>query len=41
VAQTVQAEIRNLLPSLTQAIEASVADRSQRGGGFAAAVRGR
>jgi TP901 family phage tail tape measure protein len=41
VAQTVAAEIRNLLPSITQAVEAGVADRAQRGGGYAAAVRGR
>jgi lambda family phage tail tape measure protein/TP901 family phage tail tape measure protein len=41
VAQTVAAEIRNLLPAITQAVEAGVADRTQRGGGYAAAVRGR
>lgn len=40
VAQTVQAEIRNLLPSITRSVQAAVADRAQRGGGYAAALRG-
>lgn len=40
VAQTVQAEIRNLLPVITRSVQAAVADRAQRGGGYAAALRG-
>lgn len=41
VAATVRAELSNMLPAITQATKAAVADSRQRGGSFSRAVAGR
>ena len=40
VAQTVRAEIQNLMPQITNATKAAVADARQRGGGYSKALVG-
>ena len=40
VSQTVRAEIQNLLPQITNATKAAVADARQRGGGYSKALVG-